>query len=117
LISRKLKELDDEEELKGIYYVTYEQMINDILFTYFHLYCLYFDFSNLCLSDKIKEEYKKSYERLELFRSKSICIQSMLLNANEVAEVKIEYALLELLEEDKQDRFGIILSKELRNAA
>ena len=98
LISRKLIELDDEADLTGFFFLTYEQIINDLKFTYFHLCCQDYDIENFCISEQDKEEFAKSKERMEFFKDKSISIEWMLFEANEVAEVKIEYALLEILE-------------------
>ena len=106
-ISRKLIALDDEEEAKGICYLTFEQLINEITFTYFHLYCLYFDLENYCLSETIKEEYNQSFDQLKFFQERSKGIEWMLLEANEVAEVKISYSLLNLLEEDNSFSLSI----------
>ena len=116
-ISRKLIELDDEAEAKGLCFLTYEQIINDIKFTYFHLYCKFYDSKYLCLSDQDKEEFAKSNQRMEFFKDKSICIEWMLLEANEVAKEKIEYALLELLDNKGNNRCNIILSNMIRRMA
>jgi hypothetical protein len=100
LIAKKLMDLDKAEEDKGLYYLTYEQMINTTKFHYFHLYCIYFDVYTLCMQDADKEQYLLTLDRFEYIKERSISTTLMLLEANEVAEIKISDSLLELLEED-----------------
>jgi hypothetical protein len=100
LIAKKLMDIDKAEEDKGLYYLTYEQMINTTKFHYFHLYCLYFDVYTLCMLDADREQYLLTLDQFEYIKERSILIKSMLIEANEVAEIKISISLLDLLEED-----------------
>lgn len=100
LIAKKLMDLDKAEEDKGLYYLTYEQMINTTKFHYFYLYCIYFDVYTLCMQDTDREQYLLTLDQFEYIKERSISIKSMLREANEVAEIKISSGLLELLNED-----------------
>jgi len=100
LIAKKLMDIDKAEEDKGLYYLTYEQLINTTKFHYFHLYCIYFDFYTLCMQDADREQYLLTLDRFEYIKERSISTTMMLIKANEVAKIKISSSLLELLEED-----------------
>lgn len=113
LIAKKLMDLDKAEEDKGLYYLTYEQMINTIKFHYFHLYCIYFDVYTLCMQDADREQYLLTLDRFEYLKERSYSTISKLVEANEVAKVKISTGLLMLLEEDDTvERYREILDMQ-----
>jgi len=114
LIAKKLMDLDKAEEDKGLYYLTYEQMINTTKFHYFHLYCIYFDAYTLCMQDADREQYLLTLDQFEYIKERSISTKLMLMEANEVAENKISSCLLELLDEDGTiERYRKILDMKI----
>lgn len=116
LIAKKLMDLDIAVEEKGLNYLTYEQIINTITFHYFHLYCIYFDAYTLCMQDADREQFLLTLDRFEYLKERSISTTLMLLEANEVTEIKISSGFLELLEKDYTiERYRKILDMHGRN--
>lgn len=101
LVAKKLLDLDQEEERKGLFYLTYEQLINTILFYDFHIYCITIDINIYSgILDEDRPKYHLILDQLEYIKERSQCTEWMLLKACRVAKFKISPSLLELIQKD-----------------